>query len=240
MIYDKDVSVHKDTWSLYGSTLLNSTITDFIIMLHRYIYIRGEQTKKSIVDDKRARQNEMDKQEMPRLKLDKIWKRFLSGDDKSFDLLYSQCVQSLYIYGAQFTSDKEIIKDCIQDTFIKIYEARTQLHHVSNISSYLHISLKNRLLNYFNREKIYLKSVEVPDTYNDEENTFLPTIIYKEEEQLKQNKIEAIMNLLSPRQKKAVIYRYVEGLSLEEISHRLGINYQSTQNTLQRAIKKVK
>lgn len=182
----------------------------------------------------------MDGERKPNVELDRIWKRFLSGDNESFDLLYNRYVQALFIYGLQFTSDRELLKDCIQDTFVKMYCARAHLCHVSNISSYLRAALKNRLINSLNRERIYLKSIDVSEVSPDEENMFEPNIVYKEEELLKQNKIDAMMDLLSPQQRKAVLYRYVEGLSLEEISLQMGVNYQSTQNTLQRAIKKIK
>ena len=49
-----------------------------------------------------------------------------------------------------------------------------------------------------------------------------------------------MMNLLTPQQRKVVLFRYVKGLSLEDISLQTGVKYQSIQNTLQRAIKKIK
>jgi RNA polymerase sigma factor (sigma-70 family) len=172
--------------------------------------------------------------------LDEIWKNFLSGDDKSFDLLYSRYIQILFYYGLQFTADRELLKDCIQDTFVKIYEAREQLYHVSNISVYLRIAFKNRLINSLNREKIYLKSTDIPNIPLVEENTTDQHIIHEEEILQKLNKIEKMMNLLTPQQKKVVYYRYVKGWSLEKISIHMEVNYQSIQNTLQRAIKKIK
>lgn len=176
----------------------------------------------------------------PNVELDKIWKRFLAGDNESFDLLYNQYVQALFIYGLQFTTDKELLKDCIQDIFVKMYCARAHLLHVSNVNSYLYAALKNRLINSLNREKIYLKSIDISEASSDEGNMVEPNIIYKEEELQKQNKIDTMMNLLTPQQRKVVVYRYVEGLSLEDISLKTGVKYQSIQNTLQRAIKKIK
>jgi len=176
----------------------------------------------------------------PNLEIDRAWKEFLSGDDKFFDQLYNEYVQILFIYGLQFTSDRELLKDCIQDTFIKLFEVREQLHHVTNLGLYLRIALKNRLINSLNREKIYSKSIDVTDISPVEENAIDQNMMYEEEILLRQQKIETIMTLLTPQQREAIRYRYVEDRSLEEISTRMGVNYQSTQNTLQRAIKKIK
>lgn len=182
----------------------------------------------------------MDGERYSNVELDKIWRRFLDGDNESFDLLYDQYVKVLFIYGLQFTTDKELLKDCIQDIFVKMYCARTHLLHVSNINSYLRTALKNRLINSLKREKIYLKSIDVSEVSFDEDNMVESNIIYKEEEIQKQNKIDAMMNLLTPQQRKVVLFRYVKGLSLEDISLQTGVKYQSIQNTLQRAIKKIK
>ncbi|MEA5126724.1 MAG: RNA polymerase sigma factor [Proteiniphilum sp.] len=181
----------------------------------------------------------MDGEREPNVELDRIWRRFLAGDNESFDLLYSQYVQTLFMYGLQLTADKELLKDCIQDVFVKLYCARTHLCHVSNIGSYLRVALKNRMINSLNREKFYLKSMDVSEVTFDE-GMVEPDILYKEEELQKQNKIDAMMNLLTPQQRKVILYRYVEGLSLEDISLSTGVKYQSIQNTLQRAIKKIK
>jgi len=182
----------------------------------------------------------MKEQREPDLELERTWKKFISGDDKSFDLLYSQYVQVLFIYGLQFTSERELLKDCIQDTFIRLYETRDQLHHVSNVNIYLRIALKNRLINSLHREKIYSKSIDVADISPMEENMVDQRIVNEEDLLQKRSKVEALMNLLTPQQRKVIRYRYVEDWSLEEISQHMGVNYQSTQNTLQRAIKKIK
>jgi len=174
------------------------------------------------------------------LEIDKIWKKYLSGDDESFDFLYNKFVQVLFVYGLQFTSNRELLKDCIQDVFTKMYDSRKELKHVSNVSMYLRISLKNRVINSLKRENIYAKSVDFLNISAIEENTIDQGILQKEEEVRKREKMEALMNVLTPQQKKVIGYRYVENMSIEDISLRLGINYQSVQNTLQRGIGKIK
>ncbi len=46
--------------------------------------------------------------------------------------------------------------------------------------------------------------------------------------------------VLSPRQKEIIYYRFVEGLSYEEICQIMDMNYQSTQNLIQRSLKKLR
>ncbi|WP_080903586.1 RNA polymerase sigma factor [Parabacteroides sp. Marseille-P3160] len=138
------------------------------------------------------------KEERPSdLELDRAWKKFLAGDDESFNLLYNRYVQVLFSYGLQFISDRELLKDCIQDTFVKMYDAREHLHHVSNVNVYLRITLKNRLINILNRERMYSRIISIQDILPVDENTIEKHIVFEEEELQKQDKIEKMMNLLT-------------------------------------------
>ena len=50
-----------------------------------------------------------------------LWKRFLEGDSSAYSQIYNQTVQELFRYGLLYTSDRELVKDCIHDVFVKIY-----------------------------------------------------------------------------------------------------------------------
>jgi len=163
-----------------------------------------------------------------------------SNEDTSFDYLYNKYVRILLVYGLQFTSDRELVKDCIQDVFVKLYETKTQQQHIENMGVYLRIALKNRIINSLKREKILAKYVSSSEFSEIDDFTAQQQLEYQEEEQHNRNLIETILKLLTPQQQKVVQYRFIEGLTLEEISNALQINYQSVQNILQRSIKKIK
>ena len=58
------------------------------------------------------------------------WNRFIAGDDDAYASLYEEYVQDLYQYGLCFTSDTELVKDCIQDLFVYLYANRSHLDYV--------------------------------------------------------------------------------------------------------------
>ena len=70
--------------------------------------------------------------------------RTQQGDHKSFAQLYDMYVNQLFNFGLRLTTDRELLKDCIHDVFVKIYVKREELSEVVNFRSYLFISLKNR------------------------------------------------------------------------------------------------
>lgn len=169
-----------------------------------------------------------------------LWGRFLSGDDKAYSYIYKQYVQILFKFGLQFTPDRELIKDCIQDVFEKIHKNRNKLGQTDNIKLYLFIILKNTLLNILKREG-RIQNIESIDNESDSsDDTAESQLIQKEEDSITEDKIKAIFSILTPRQKEAIYYRFVECLSISDIAAIMDMNYQSTLNLIQRSIKKVR
>jgi len=87
---------------------------------------------------------------------------FIEGDVSAFSKLYDMYVNLLYNYGYRLTTDIELLKDCIQDVFIKIYNKRTELNTVINFKSYLLISLKNKLCDE-SRKRVNLSDIAVDE-----------------------------------------------------------------------------
>ncbi|MDR2764176.1 MAG: sigma-70 family RNA polymerase sigma factor [Tannerella sp.] len=168
------------------------------------------------------------------------WSRFVSGDNKAYDWLYSTYIQCLYRYGLHFTSDGEAVKDCIQDVFTNLYRNRRKLIVPANVKVYLFVSLKNSLLRYLAEHYRYgSEKAEVDAPFLLE-----PTVEdeYIDNEQLvrQEKMIEKLLSVLSPRQKELIYYRFIQELQWDEICKLMNLNYQSAQNLLQRALRKIR
>ena len=83
-----------------------------------------------------------------------VWNRFLDGDREAYAHIFERYVRVLFMYGSQFTGDRELVKDCIQDVFVKIYSNRSNLRPTDNIKYYLFAALRNSLLNNLKRNKV--------------------------------------------------------------------------------------
>lgn len=168
-----------------------------------------------------------------------IWENFLCGDDEAYTYIYREYSQALYAYGMHFTSDKGLVEDCIQDVFIKIFQNRRHLQSTDNIKLYLFIALKNKLFNIF-RKDIKYSQIDSLEPVFAAEYTIEDEIIENEREQFLNEKMIRMLEVLSPRQKEIIYYRFVKGLSYEEICQIMDMNYQSTQNLIQRSLKKLR
>jgi len=168
-----------------------------------------------------------------------LWEVFLSGDKKVYSYFYKKYVEKLFAYGMQFTSNRELVKDCIQDVFVKIYNNRSNLNKTTHVKAYLFLALKNTLFNFFEKEKIhYCIDTMEPVFYT--EYTIEDRMIADEQENEWKNKVNHLLEMLTPRQREVIYYRYMEGMELKDICELMGMNYQSVHNLIQRSIKKMK
>lgn len=171
-----------------------------------------------------------------------IWSSFRDGSDDAYILIYRKYIRDLYFQGLQFTRNKEIIKDCIQDVFTKLYKYRETLGDTDNIQYYLLAAMRNQLLTAMSKEKIYVNTDSGninPEILNDERDVE-EVLIEREENITLEEKVNLVMSLLTDRQKEAIRYRYIECLRMEEICALMDMNYQSLQNILSRAMKKMR
>jgi RNA polymerase sigma factor (sigma-70 family) len=147
--------------------------------------------------------------------------------------IYEEQAEMLYSYGCKFTMDKEMIKDCIHDVFVKLYEK--DLSSVQNLKFYLLRSFKNRLLDELSdKSKDYIEDASFSyalQVSSDED-------VLIENDQVRELKlfIEKAFENLTNRQKEAIYLYYIEGLNYSDIGELLQMNYQSVRNTVHRAL----
>ena len=75
---------------------------------------------------------------------DTLLASFQAGNMAAFSQLYNLHINVLFNYGLKLTIDKELLKDCIHDIFVKLYTKKDELGTIDNLKSYLFISLKNK------------------------------------------------------------------------------------------------
>ena len=168
-----------------------------------------------------------------------IWNRFLEGDEKAYALIYTMYASQVYSYGMRFTDDTELVKDCMHDVFVKIYQNRETLAFVDNIKLYLFIAMKSSLFNVFRKDKDLFNNDTIEPVFSPS-YTIEQEMILIEEQKYCREKIEQMLDSLTPRQKEVIYYRYIENLSYQEIEEIMKMNYQSIHNLIQRSIKKLR
>lgn len=172
-------------------------------------------------------------------KLSLLFGEFQNGNQEAFSVLYNNYVGMLYNYGCKITNDKEILKDCIHDVFIKLYHKREDLNNVLNFRSYLFVCLKNKLYDEM-RKKNYLSDVQIEEYNPVSDKDVELNYIKNEKIDIYNNKVKALLKELSARQREAITLYYIEERKYDDICDIMNINYQSLRNLIHRGLTKLR
>lgn len=172
--------------------------------------------------------------------IDLHWREFIEkGDEHSFSVIYNNRVDDLYSYGISLGFNKELCKDAIQDTFFKLYITREKLQHVDNITAYLFMTFKHRLIDLKRIERKDENIESVSDSFTIHV-TVLEDIIDLENSEIVKKKVASLLNSLTVNQREIVYLKFMTGLQHREIAEVLSINEESARKLLYRAMEKMR
>ena len=166
-----------------------------------------------------------------------LWQTFTSGDREAFSALFRRFYPILYQYGGKIVSDKEVLEDAIQELFLELWQKPTAVP-LQSVKAYLLQALKFKLYKTF-RRKNFLPSDTNVEAYGFELSHETVLIELQEDEERKQKLLSALAQL-SPRQKEVIYLKIYKGLSYEEVSEVMQLNYQVVRNLLYTALKAFK
>jgi len=165
-----------------------------------------------------------------------LWKKLLEGDINSLKIIYNQYVNDLYNYGRRFTNDDDLLKDCIHDIFVEIYNKRNNLGQTDNILFYLLKALRRKILKELTKKnrKIVIEDEYVFEYFDYSE--IIESFVDHEDFKLIKRKLRNALDNLTPRQKEALYLKYIFEMDYEDICELMNMNYQSIRNLVCRAI----
>ena len=144
--------------------------------------------------------------------IDLQWSEFIEkGGEHSFSVIYNKRVDDLYSYGISLGFNKELCKDAIQDTFYKLYIMREKLRHVDNITAYLFMSFKHRIIDLKKTERRDENIDSFAETFTIHV-TVLEEIIDVEDSESIKNKVASLLNSLTVNQREIVYLKFMMGL----------------------------
>lgn len=150
-------------------------------------------------------------------------------DESNFEAIYRENWRNLYDFIRMKIRDKDAAEEILQETFVNLWEKRDHLR-IFNIRSYLYISVKNRIIDYF-KQKLFADLSEVSDSPSPDYPYFLGEL-----EELIKNAI----NDLPPKTREIFKLNRVEGRSVREISSLLNIPERTIEYHISQATKSLK
>lgn len=165
------------------------------------------------------------------------WEKFLKGNEQSLADIFLCYHDDLFRYGLKLTRREEMVKDCIQDLFLKLWKNRSNIQVVREVKPYLFRSLRNHLIDSLELQKQSIFQNISTENIDEFDVRYSYDDFLKEgsDEETRERVIE-VLNKLTPRQREAIFLRFFEKLDFETIAKVMDMNVQSVRNTLHRSL----
>ena len=159
--------------------------------------------------------------------------RAKAGDAAAFEALFQHYERQIYGFIYRMMGNPDDANDLTQDVFIRAFRALPQTSADLNVSAWLHRIASNACLDVLRRRQRI---------------RWLPWETHKHEHLLHgtphddpersalsgetQSEVQAILQLMSPRNRMALVLREYEGLSCEDIGQIMGLSRSAVKSVL--------
>lgn len=169
-----------------------------------------------------------------------LWMLLRAGDRSAFEFIYDRFFDDMYEYGFRLCKDDFILKDKIQDVFIRIWTRHERLGSTSNIKAYLFTALRNSINEDYRSNLLHHALLDkfragLPVNFSLEFE-----LLEKESEQEKLRQLHHALNQLSERQKEIIYLRFLQDLDYDEVSKIMGITTKAAYKLSARALDSLK
>lgn len=164
------------------------------------------------------------------------------GDTEAFRMLFEQNRKRIFSLAYQYTKNKEDAEDILQETFIKTYNYldKYKIENETNFSSWIYRIGINCSIDYLRRKKNKKEDFSDWDKW---EKTIGSNHSNPEHtiglEQLRE-KINHLVERLSPRQRMVFILKHYQQFSIKEIAEYLDCSEGSVKKQLFRAVSAIR
>lgn len=159
----------------------------------------------------------------------------LRGGNKAvYEEIYNRYNRLLYIHAYRMLQDSEASKDVVQELFATLWMKREQISVERSLSSYLYMSVRNKVLDRIARSKVENRYIESLETFSENESCVTDhRVREKELTYLIEKEISALpskMRLVFELSRK-------EYLSHKEIADHLQISEKTVKKQINNALK---
>ena len=159
------------------------------------------------------------------------------GHKEAMGVIFDQYYTDLYHYGRRVCNDPAQVEDSIQELFVQLWQKREEAGKIARLKPYLLGALRNMLLKSLQRQQ---RQTGLPDNEaqwaHEAELPFEMRWIVEEEQAATDQKLQAFMAGLAPRQQEIIHLKFFQGLSYDEIEQAMHIRRQSVHNLLREAL----
>ena len=165
-----------------------------------------------------------------------IWADFQSGNYTAFAFIYEKYIQNVYNYGRQVSNDESLVEDCVQDLFIDLWNHKHKLSRVTSIRWYLHKAVQRKVKGALRLRRRYVADAYVLEKNAETVASGEALLIEVQCQEQRQKMLLRYLHQLPEKQKKALMLKFYENLSYQEIAEAMSLNIANVYKIIERAL----
>ncbi len=162
--------------------------------------------------------------------------RILRRDERALYIFYHRYKEKLLAFIRKRVDKESDCEEILQDALFAFIEALRDFHGKSSVKTFLFSICQHKIIDFYRKKKIkHVVFSQLPQL----EQLMSPLLRPEEslDETLVREKISRVFSEILPRYKEILVYKYIEGRSVEDIAKMLRLSFKSAESRLFRARK---
>jgi RNA polymerase sigma-70 factor (ECF subfamily) len=164
----------------------------------------------------------------------------IAGDEAAFDEFSEHHVPALYRFAAaRLQGDRELVQEIVQSTLCKAISSLESFRGEAALFTWLCACCRNEISTHFRRRRWTLQAVDFASAEEEAPSTLQVERPAGPERELMQREaadlVHQALDALPPHYGRALEWKYIEGLSVQEIAQRLELGPKAAESVLARA-----
>lgn len=166
-------------------------------------------------------------------------KKLKEGNKTEFEKIYYEFFDVLFALSFQYTLNRTISEEIVQDSFLRLWEIKNGLADDTNIKNFLYIITKNNCLNYLRNQQTAWKYI---NHVKEKEYFYLTKLLYEDDNNYVEfaelmNSVSEAIEKLPEEQKATFKLNRLNGMKYKEIADQLQISIKTVESRISKALK---
>lgn len=157
-----------------------------------------------------------------------------AGDETGFSEIYDRYWAVLYRHAYKLLKEKPTAQDVVQEVFVTLWDKIPNLELQSSLSSYLYTTVRNKILNVIQKEKIHERYITSFGHFIERSETVTD---HRIREQMLRERIEREVAHLPTKMRHVFELSRTQHLSYKEIAQELNLSDKTVKKQVSNAIK---
>lgn len=159
------------------------------------------------------------------------------GNEEAFSELYDKYVGIVYNYIYAVLNDSDQAKDITQFCFVQLWEHRKSIDPERNLPAYLYVTARNAVYKEARRQVVTTRYIDFSLRMSDGYETLSTDRI---DIGVINGEIDRIVSKLPESRRRIFLMRSQYGMTVKEISEKLGISPKTVENQIARAMSAIR